>query len=128
MKKKAKQTEPPAPPKPEIPSRKVGDMQVWWIPQIPMEAFHVEVSTVEEGVKIMGILADYDDFQFRKKVKPDYSNVGGIRVWCLDSDGEGNPGWEDWFDDETGFDDPIKYLEFKQEEKERAQSDSSKSS
>ncbi|GAG34679.1 unnamed protein product, partial [marine sediment metagenome] len=28
---------------------KKGDLQVWWIPQVPMKAFTVPVKTVEEA-------------------------------------------------------------------------------
>lgn len=90
--------------------RKAGDMKVWWIPQVPGKGFEVEISSLEEGVKIMEVLANYDAFQFENNIKPDYCNAGGIRVWCDNSDGEGTPGWEDWYDDETGEDDPAAYL------------------
>lgn len=81
-------------------------MRVWWIPQVPMKPFTVEVKTVEEGVKIMDVLAFYDQFQLDNNVKGDYSNMGGIQVI---EDGE----WFDWFDEETGMDDPEDYLEEK---------------
>lgn len=81
--------------------RKIGDLQVWWIPQVPMKAFTVDVSTAEEGAKLLDVLADYDIFQFENHIKPDYSNVGGLQRWCED-DGDGKPGWEDWYDPETG--------------------------
>ena len=29
---------------------------------------------------------------------------------CEDNDGEGTPGWEDWYDDETNSDDPVAYV------------------
>ena len=92
---------------------KEGDLRVWWIPQIPMKEFHVDVNSVEEGVKIMDVLADYDDFQFKNNVKPDYCNAGGIIKWCKDSNGEGNPGWEDWYDEESYEDDPREFLKNK---------------
>lgn len=80
-------------------------LRVWWIPQVPMKPFYAEVSSVEEGVKIMNVLADYDEFQFQNKVKPDYSNVGGLERY-VEEEGE----WEDWYDEETGYDDPEEYL------------------
>ena len=87
-------------------------LQVWWIPQVQMlKSFDVDVDSVEQGVKIMDVLADYDDFQFKNRIKPDYCNVGGINQWAEDCDGEGNPGWESWYDDETGEDGPHKYIE-----------------
>lgn len=79
-------------------------LKVWWIPQIPMKAFEVEVSSIQEGVQIMDVLAGYDAFQFENNVKPDYCNSGGIVV--LDEDGE----WVDWHDPETFIDDPREYL------------------
>ena len=53
-------------------------LRVWWMPQVPMTPFYVEVSSVEEGVKIMHVLADYDIFQYKNNIKPDYSNTGGL--------------------------------------------------
>lgn len=85
-------------------------LQVWWIPQIPMKAFCVDVCSVAEGAKLMDVLADYDAFQFEHNVKPDYCNAGGLRQWGEDIDGDGNPGWEDWYDEETGEDDPREWL------------------
>ena len=60
--------------------------QVWWIPQIPMEAFYVPVESFEQGEWLCGVLADYDKFQFDNHIKPDYSNVGGVEY--LDEDGD----------------------------------------
>jgi len=91
--------------------KKAGDLQVWWVPQIPMSnTFIVDVSSVEEGAKLMRVLADYDRYQFDNRIKPDYCNAGGLRRWCDDSDGEGTPGWEDWYDEETGEDNPAEYV------------------
>ncbi len=58
-----------------------GDLQVWWIPQVPMKPFEVKVSSIDEGRKIVTVLADYDAFQYENKIKPDYCNTGGIRVF-----------------------------------------------
>lgn len=93
----------------------LGDLQVWWIPQVPGAMFTVDVASVAEGVKIMDVLADYDLFQFDNCIKPDYCNTGGIRRWCAD-DGEGRPGWEDWYDDESGENDPRAHLDGSQAE------------
>ena len=78
-------------------------LMVWWIPQVPMKPFEVEVESVEMGAKLLTVLADYDIFQFKNRIKPDYFNSGGLIQ--LDEDGE----WSDWCDDETGEDDPIAY-------------------
>ena len=57
---------------------KKGDLRVWHIPQVPMNSFKVEVENVKEAIKILNVLADYDIFQFKNKVKPDYSNASGL--------------------------------------------------
>ena len=82
-----------------------GDLRVWWVPQVPMKAFNIDVESLREGVKIMAVLGLYDIFQFENNIKPDYANGGGLIMF--DSDGE----WVDWYDEETGCDDPEEYLE-----------------
>lgn len=94
-----------------ISTPQVGDLKVWWIPQIGMRGmFEVPVSSVEEGVKIMTTLAQYDLFQFENRIKPDYANVGGLMRY--DADPRGNASeWCDWYDEESGEDDPERYIE-----------------
>ncbi len=74
-----------------------GDLQVWWIPQVPCKAFEVPVKTREEAVLILDTLAYYDLFQLENNIKPDYCNTGGLNVF---EDGE----WSTWYDEETGSD------------------------
>ena len=76
---------------------KDGTLCVWWIPQVPMEPFHVEVKSIGEARKILEVLAQYDIFQFKNNVKPDYCNAGGLEVF---QDGE----WFEWYDEEDGDD------------------------
>ena len=75
---------------------KNGDLRVWWIPQVPMKAFHVPVDSVQEAVLILNTLAKYDKFQYDNHIKPDYSNTGGLEIYEEDSDGDGNPDWCEW--------------------------------
>lgn len=75
---------------------KKGQLRVWHIPQVPMHPFLVYVSSIKEAVKVMDTLAIYDLFQFKYKIKPDYSNASGLEVF---EDGE----WVDW-EDEDGND------------------------
>lgn len=77
-----------------------GDLKVWWVPQVPMKAFEVDVASVEEAAKLLNVLADYDAFQFENNVKPDYCNAGGLMRY---EDG-------DWYDEETGEDCPLAYV------------------
>ena len=87
------------------------NMKVWWIPQVPGTAFEVSVDTVQEGVRIMNLLADYDNFQYKHSIKPDYCNAGGIQVLDTNDLTDGPLGsWVDWDDPETGEDDPYVYV------------------
>lgn len=70
------------------------DARVWWIPQVPMQPFHIPVSTLEEAILILDTLAKYDIFQFKNNIKPDYCNAGGLEV--LDED----EGWSEYEDNE----------------------------
>lgn len=90
---------------------KNGDLRVWHIPQLPMDAFYVLVKSPEEAIKILEVLAHYDLFEFENNVKPDYSNAAGLEVY---EDGE----WIEWYDDETG-EDIDGYAEMLKEEKKR---------
>lgn len=78
---------------------KVGDLRVWWIPQVPMPSFRVDVRTLREARLLLNTLADYDKFQLGNNIKPDYCNAGGLVIWSTDSDG-GTPNWIDWHDSE----------------------------
>lgn len=74
---------------------KEGQLRVWHIPQVPMLAFHVYVSSIKEAKLILETLAIYDLFQLEYKIKPDYSNAQGLEVyengeWCDWEDEEGN--------------------------------------
>lgn len=71
---------------------KPGDLRVWHVSQIPCPAFRVPVATIAEGRKLLDVLADYDVYQYEHRIKPDYSNVGGIQRY------EDDGGGLDWFD------------------------------
>lgn len=72
-------------------------LRVWWIPQVPMKCFYVPVVNLVEAKLLLNTLADYDQFQYDNRIKPDYCNAGGLQM--LD-EGEGE--WIDWYDEETG--------------------------
>lgn len=82
---------------------KVGQLRVWHIPQVPGKAFHVLVDTPQEAQRVLNVLANYDIFQFKNHIKPDYCNAAGLEVYEADG-GEGVPAWCEWCDDETGDD------------------------
>lgn len=87
----------------------MSKLRVWHIPQVPMKAFHVEVETPEEAIKVLDIFAQYDLFQFENRVKPDYCNAQGLEEW---DEQEGN--WCEWYS-EDGLD--IEEYRCKMEEK-----------
>jgi hypothetical protein len=76
-----------------------GKLQVYWYPQIPCEPFYVLVKDIVEARLILDTLAYYDLFQLKNKIKPDYSNAGGLRVFD-EKDPVENPtgSWVDWYD------------------------------
>ena len=84
---------------------KENDLRVWHIPQIPMGAFNVPVTSPEEAIKIIHLLADYDMFQYENRVKPDYSSASGLEVF---EDGE----WCEWYsEDGEDIDEYAEYME-----------------
>lgn len=66
-------------------------LRVWWVPQVPMAAFEVDVPDLATADILLDALADYDAFQFENNVKPDYCNAGGLAML---ENGE----WVDWYD------------------------------
>ncbi len=80
-------------------NRVVGDLQIYWFPQIPCKMFTYDVETVEQGVAMLDAFARYDLFLLEHDIRKDYANHGGLRVWDDNSDGAGNPGWTDWEED-----------------------------
>jgi len=81
-----------------------GDLKVWHTPQIPGKPFEVDVENLVEARLILDALADYDDFQFKNKIRPDYSNANGL-VSCVNGE------WEDFDPDSMdGFVQAVLYL------------------
>jgi hypothetical protein len=71
----------------------MSKLRVWWLPQIgASEPFYVPVQSAEEGKKVLDILAAYDAFQLQNRIKPDYSNTGGLQIY--DSETQE---YEDWY-------------------------------
>lgn len=53
------------------------------------------------------MLARYDEFQYKNKIKPDYANMSGVQIW---SEAEGER--VDWYleTDEDFYDDILVYI------------------
>ena len=87
---------------------KEGDLKVWWIPQISGKAFEVPVADLKQAALIMDTLARYDDFEYKNRIKPDYSNAGGVMVYEKDMDHPSGFDWCDWYsEDGEDFDEWI---------------------
>lgn len=75
-----------------MPNKKIKTVPlVWWIPQVPMKPFHVDVKTLDEAKLLLNALAQYDLFQLENNIKPDYSNAGGLEMY---DEAEGD--WFEW--------------------------------
>lgn len=71
----------------------MSKLRVWWLPQIgASEPFYVPVQNAEEGKKVLDILAAYDAFQLQNRIKPDYSNTGGLQLYNSETQE-----YEDWY-------------------------------
>ena len=73
--------------------------KVWYIPQVPMQAFEVEVDDLKTAEKLLNTIYEFSSFEYENRVKPDYSDVGGIAQWSED-----DQSWEDV--DESELTDP----------------------
>lgn len=87
----------------------MSKLRVWHIPQVGCGAtFYIPVTTLEEGKKVMDILAAYDLFQLENNIKPDFANMNGLQIF-----NEEEQEWEDWYleTDDNYYDNVDEYLE-----------------
>lgn len=80
----------------------VGDLRVWYIPQVPMKPYEVDVprrsstndsTYLEQAAFVLEAIVGLSIFEFENRVKPDYSDAVGIS--CFDGEE-----WEDLDDEE----------------------------
>lgn len=82
---------------------KHGDLRVWHIPQVPGKPFIVNVANVVEGKLLLNALAEYDLFQLKNKIKPDYASAAGLSVFDATDKYDGSGGsWIDWYSLDDG--------------------------
>lgn len=79
----------------------IGALRVWHIPQMPGAPFYVSVDTPAEALKVIGVLADYDLFQLKNRIKPDYANASGLEQFLNCSSGK--PEWVEWECEDAGL-------------------------
>jgi len=70
------------------------------------KAFIIEVKDLEQAKFVADLLADYDNFEYTNRIKPDYTNATFVEQFNEET-GE----WEAWYDEETGIDDIDLYFE-----------------
>lgn len=71
----------------------MNKLRIWHIPQVGYDAtIYIPVETLEEGKKVLDILACYDLFQYKNKIKPDFANASGLEMFD-----EETQDWEDWY-------------------------------
>ena len=92
----------------------MSKLRVWWIPQVGAsgEPFYIPVKDEVEGKKVLDMLAAYDAYQLQNRIKPDYSNVGGLQKW-----NDEVADYEDWYleTDDDYYDDVDDFLEDNEE-------------
>lgn len=94
----------------------MSKLRVYWNPQVgSCDTFYIPVESVEEGKKIMDLLAAYDAFQLQNRIKGDYCNSGGLEIYDEDEQE-----WCDWYleTDDDYFDDVDYYCEQCEREEE----------
>jgi hypothetical protein len=76
-------------------------LQIYWIPQVPMQPFHARVSSLSEAKLLLDTLARYDLFQLEHGIKPDFANAGGLQVFDSSDTTDSEDGsWVDWEDED----------------------------
>lgn len=91
-------------------------LRIAHFPQIPCDPFYVDVSSIEDAYEKMKMLADYDAFQYEKRIKPDYANMT-----LLEEYDENEAEWMSWSieTDDMYFDDVYDYMSYMAEQNEQ---------
>jgi hypothetical protein len=71
---------------------KEGDLMVFYVPQLPMNAFEYPVPDLKTAAIVLDALERLSLFEFENRVKPDYADMSGVSRYETDGDG----GF-DWF-------------------------------
>lgn len=68
-------------------------LRIAYVPQVPGRPFYKEVADIEEALLIGKTLVDFSLFEYKQRVKPDYTDFIDLEEL---NDGE----WESWYNDE----------------------------
>lgn len=63
---------------------------MWYIPQISMPAFEREFDSLLDAANALELLTGFALFEYANKVKPDYSDAGGVLYFDSNE--------QDWYD------------------------------
>lgn len=83
----------------DIQTAQLGDLEVWYIPQVPMKAFKYPVPSIAVGKTVLDALEMFSLFEYENRIKPDYADAGGIIRY--EEDGDGGFDWFDVEDEEA---------------------------
>jgi hypothetical protein len=75
-------------------------LRVLHYPQLPCKPFEVDVKSEAEAYLISNALASQHLYLLELGLIEDYSNIISVVMWDEDSDGEGNPDWVDYYNDD----------------------------
>ena len=64
---------------------KIKGFRIWHIPQVPGKAFYWQADSSAQAENLLNLLAEYDAFQYKECIKPDYTSASGIEC-LLDGD------------------------------------------
>jgi len=75
---------------------KIGDLEVWWIPNPPRKSFRFAVKNSIQAIVALNALADYD-LALGEIVS---CNAGGLEEYVNEDEYE----WTEWYHHEEGYD------------------------
>ncbi len=53
--------------------------RAWYIPQVPMKPFEFQTESQADATMVLDAITKFSMFEFENRVKPDYSDAGGVQ-------------------------------------------------
>lgn len=75
---------------------KPSKFKIYYIHQVPGDAYERDVPSAEVGLQILDAIYDVALYQFDSGMIPDYANAGGVMYWDTDDDTWYDYDPEDW--------------------------------
>lgn len=76
-------------------SRHASKLKVWYIPQVPMRSFEINVHSPEEALDLMELISEFSCVMFENKLRPDYTDCCGLITYCHNYDE-----WVEWYNED----------------------------